>query len=142
MRRLMLAAGVVCAAAVLTNLAGAQVNTMPGQVVGSGYGTSVVGQPVAKAAPQAGEKVNLPANTAMMRRYDPNRPYDALNGTSYTRDQVGAPIPGAGDQSLWSKFKSVFVFEKPTQPVQHSTYFPSLSRRNKERNEAKMWRRD
>ena len=141
-RRLALAAGVVCAAAALANFAGAQ-NAMPGQIVGSGYGTSVVGQQVSKAAPAAGQQLGLPADSPMFRRYDPNRPYDALKGTNYTPDQVGAPIPTpGGNKTILDTIKAIFVKEKPPVPAPRSTYFPSLSRRNREREEAKQWRRD
>ncbi|MBA4190548.1 MAG: hypothetical protein C0467_21385 [Planctomycetaceae bacterium] len=144
MRRLMLTAGVVCAVAALTDFAGAQVNTMPGQVVGSGYSTQSVGQPLPKAAPPAGQPIGLPADSAMMRRYDPNRPYDALKGTNLSRDQVRAPIAGMGDQSMWSQLKVIFGLSKPPVQMapQNSTYFPSLTRRNRERAEAREWRRD
>jgi len=144
MRRLMLATGVVCAVAVLTDLAGAQVNTMPGQVVGNGYGTTVVGQPTPKAAPPAGQPLGLPSDTAMMRRYDPNRPYDSLKGTNLSRDQVIAPTGGATNETIWTKVRSLFGYGKPPVQLapQHSTYIPSLSRRNRERAEAKQWRRD
>jgi 3-hydroxyisobutyrate dehydrogenase-like beta-hydroxyacid dehydrogenase len=129
--------------AALTEFADAQVNTMPGQPVGSGYGLGTVGQPISKAAPQAGHAVKLPANTAMRRSYDPNRPLDSLNGTSLSREQVIAPVTTpASNLSVLSKVKAVLGFEKPAAPVPHTTYFPSLSRRNRERNEAKQWRRD
>ncbi|VTT99679.1 unnamed protein product [Gemmataceae bacterium] len=142
-RHVAVAAGVVCAAAVLADFAGAQ-NAMPGQIVGSGYGTNVVGQQVSKAAPVAGQPLGLPADSAMLRAYDPNRPYDALKGTNYTPDQVRAPIPTpGGNKTILQTIKAIFIKEKPpAPPVQQSTYFPSLSRRNREREEAKQWRRD
>jgi hypothetical protein len=145
MRQLMLAAGVACAVVAVGELADAQVNTMPGQVVGTGYGLGSVGQAVPKAAPQAGTPINLPSNSKMVRRYDPNNPYDALNGTSYSKDQVVAPVTPLSplvEHSFLSKMKTILGFDTPSQPVPRSTYFPSLTRRNRERNEAKQWRRD
>ncbi|WP_439627381.1 hypothetical protein [Gemmata sp.] len=140
-RRVALAAGVVCATAVLADFAGAQ-NAMPGQVVGTGYGTNIVGQQIPKAAPAVGQPLGLPADSAMVRRYDPNRPYDALKGSSYTPGQVRAPVPG-GDRTILQTIKAIFIKENPpAPPVQQSTYFPSLSRRNREREEARQWRRD
>lgn len=146
MRQLMLAAGVACAVVAIGSLADAQVNTMPGRVVGTGYGSGLgaVGQPVSKAAPQAGTPINLPANSKMVRPYDPRNPYDSLNGTNYTRDQVLAPVAPTGvEQSFLTKMKIILGLEQPTGPVQpRSTYFPSLTRRNRERAEARKFRLD
>ncbi len=154
MRRLVLAAGVVCAAMVFAGRASTQVgpspNTMPGQVVGTGvnYNLNQVGSQVPKAAPQAGKPINLPASSPLMRPYDPNRPYDVFKGTNLSADQLSAPVIGAGDQStishLYDQLKSVIGFKTPTMAAAppHSTYFPSLTRRNRERAEARLWRRD
>lgn len=143
----MLATGIVCAVVALMGYADAQVNTMPGQVVGTGYGLGSVGNAIPKAAPQAGRPIQLPKDTAMVRRYDPNRPFDALKGTNLSRDQVQAPISATtgGDPSLFDKMQMILGFKKHPQAkpaVNPSTYFPSLTRRNRERNEAKQWRRD
>lgn len=148
MRRAVLA-GVACAVVVLARPGSTQVNTMPGQVVGTGFGLGPVGKPVSKAAPPAGQPINLPADSPMMRRYDPSRPYDVFKGTNLSPDQLAAPIEGYGDQSLLSKLyqrlKSVVGFGGPkmvSAPQGNSTYFPSLTRRNRERAEARLWRRD
>jgi hypothetical protein len=143
MRRLALAAGVACA---LAGLAAAQ-NTMPGRVVGSGYAVSPVGNPVPKAAPPAGQPINLPADSDRMRRMDPSRPLDVFKGSTFSPDQLVAPVPGAGDQSVltrvYDKLRGLISprFTEPNEPGR-STYFPSLSRRNRERAEERMWRRD
>ncbi|MBA4065862.1 MAG: hypothetical protein C0501_19515 [Isosphaera sp.] len=144
MRQLALAAGAACA---LAGLAAAQGPAMPGQVVGSGYAVNPVGGAVPKAAPTAGRPVNLPAESAMLRRQDPSRPLDALRGSSLDPSQVVAPVPGAGDQNLLSKLYDKLrgvVSPRMTEPNEpgRSTYFPSLSRRNRERAEERMWRRD
>jgi hypothetical protein len=147
MRRAVLA-GVACAVVVLARPGSTQVNTMPGQVVGTGFGLSSVGQQVPKAAPPAGQPINLPADSPMMRRYDPSRPYDVFKGTNLSPDQLAAPIEGYGDQSvlskLYQKLKSVVGFGPPklVSAQQNSTYFPSLTRRNRERAEQRLWRRD
>jgi len=146
MRRLTSAVGIVCAVIALMGFADAQVNTMPGQVVGTGYGLGSVGNPVPKAAPPAGRPIGLPKDTAMVRRYDPNRPFDALKGTNLSRDQVAAPLSATGgDPSLWDQMQMALGFKKHPQvksATPASTYFPSLTRRNRERAEAKQWRRD
>ena len=148
MRKLILA-GAVCALAVLARPGSTQVNTMPGQVVGTGFDVKSVGQAVPRAAPQAGQPINLTADSPQMRRYDPSRPYDVFKVTNLSPDQLVAPIDTNGDQSLlgklYAKMKSVVGLGGPElrmAPQQRSTYFPSLSRRNRERAEARLWRRD
>jgi hypothetical protein len=149
MRQLMLAAGALCAAGGLVWQASAQVNTMPGQVVGTGFNVSGtvqnVGSAFPRAAPQGGQPINMPAESAMMRPYDPAHPYDVFKGTNLSTDQLAAPIPGLGDQSMLSKLKdkikSVLGMTGTSTP-QRPTYFPSLSRRNKERAQERLWRRD
>jgi hypothetical protein len=148
MRQLVLAAGAVCAAAGLAvvGLAQDQPNVMPGQVVGTGFTVGGVGKQIPKAAPRAGQPINVPADSEMMRKYDPSRPLDAFKGTNLNPNLVAAPIPSIGDQSLFdkltAKLKSVVGMATPTPVNQRPTYFPSLSRRNKERAEERMWRRD
>lgn len=147
MRRAALA-GVACAVVFLARPGTTQVNTMPGQVVGTGFNLSPVGQSVRKASPPAGQPINLPAESAMMRRYDPNRPYDVFKGTNLSPSQLAAPIEATGPQSvlgkLYGKLKSVVGFGSPKleTPQQRSSYFPSLTRRNRERAEERLWRRD
>jgi hypothetical protein len=123
---------------------------MPGQVVGTGVNGNFapVGQQVKKAVPAAGQPINLPADSGSMRRYDPSRPYDVFKGTNLSPSQVVAPAAGVGDQNLleklYGKLKSVVGLAPAGQQVQapRSTYFPSLTRRNRERAEARRWMRD
>jgi hypothetical protein len=83
----------------------------------------------------------------MMRRQDPSRPLDVFRGSGLDPNQVVAPVPGAGDQSLLGRLSERLRgiisprFTEPNEPGR-STYFPSLSRRNRERAEERMWRRD
>jgi len=145
MRQLLWAAGVACAVGAFAQQANAQ-TTMPGQVVGTSYNLSGVGQQLPKAAPAAGQPINLPAESPLMRRADLTRPLDAFKGTNLNASQIAAPVMGIGDQTildrLYDKVKSAVGYTKPIELQQQSTYFPSLTRRNRERNEAKMWRRD
>jgi hypothetical protein len=140
MRQLLLAAVAVCAA----TAAFGQVNTMPGQVVGTGV-TTPVGQQIPRAGAPVGQPLNLPADSPNLRRYDPNRPYDVFKGTNLSVDQLAAPIPGAGDQSalskLYDKLKSVVGMTKPGE-MRAPNYTPGIGRRNRERAEQRMWRRD
>ena len=142
MRQLVLAAGAVCAAAVGAGRADAQGTTMPGQMVGTGltYNLSPVGSQLGRAAPPAGEPINIPADSPLMRRYDPNNPYAALEGTSLTRDQIVVPL--GTELSMMDKLKSLIGMTKVVQTQPQSGYFPSLTRRNRERAEQRMWRRD
>ena len=149
MRQLLLAAGAVCAVGWLAARGTTQVNTMPGQIVGNGFNVSGsvrnVGNAIPRAAPQGGRPINLPADSAMMRPYDPAHPYDAFKGTGLTTDQLAAPVSGVGDQSMLSKLKDKLksvMGMTGTVTSHRSTYFPSLSRRNRERAEARLWRRD
>jgi hypothetical protein len=140
MRLLLLAVGAVCAA----TAAFGQNTSMPGQIVGTGV-TAPVGQQVPKAAAPAGQPLNLPADSPNLRRYDPNRPYDVFKGTNLNVNQLVAPIPGAGDQStfdrLYEKLKSVVGKSKPAE-LRAPNYTPGIGRRNRERAEQRMWRRD
>jgi hypothetical protein len=81
----------------------------------------------------------------MMRRYDPNRPYDVFQGTNLSPNLLAAPVtvPG-GEMSIYDKLKAFLgLGRQPTSMMpSHSTYFPSLTRRNRERAEERLWRRD
>ena len=147
MRRLMLAVGVACAAA---GTAGAQASmtaggnaVMPGQSVGSGFSLPSVGTQIPKAAPPAGN----PIGTALTRPYDPARPLDAFKGTGIDPKSIVAPVTtmGSGEPNvldrLYQKLGSVIGFVKPGEPARQ-TYTPGIARRNKERMEQRMWRRD
>lgn len=153
MRRLLLAAVVACAVVWSAN---ADVNTMPGQVVGNGFTLSKVGSQAAPSAgspvgSQVGRPLNVPADSPNMRRYDPARPYDVFKGTNLSADQLVAPLPGVGGdmtvlEKLYAKLKSIVGLGPPQVAAgtlqTNSTYFPSLTRRNRERAQARLWRRD
>ena len=150
MRRLWLAAGVVCAAAGLAHWASAQ-NAMPGQMVGTGIATfNTVGTPISKAAPPAGKPLNVPDDTPMMFRYDPNNPLAGFKGNGSTIDtsMLVAPVPGIGDQSAIGRFydkvkSAVGLGAKSVAPQQ--TVTPGIFRRNRERHNQMnqmLWRRD
>lgn len=148
MRRYALAAGVACALVGLP--LGAQnpaFTGMPGEVVGR-YTGSV--QPVGARAPSAAPPVGTPVgNNVMQRPYDPNRPYDQFIGTGIDPSQIRAPLvgpdgtefknPGPLDAFI-ARLRSVFVKNPP--PQRTIQYAPGISRRNRERAEQRMWRRD
>ncbi len=142
MRQLVLAVGAVCALAVAANRADAQGTTMPGQIIGNGltYNLNPVGSEISRAAPPAGTPINIPADSPLMRRYNPNDPYAAFQGTTLSPDQVVGPV--GTEQSLLDKLKSIIGITKVVQTEPRSTYFPSLTRRNRERAEQRLWRRD
>ena len=122
---------------------------MPGQVVGTGITLNPVGTPISRAVPSRDDLKKL--ENPLMRPYDPSKPLDVFKGTNIDPKTVVAPVagfPGTGtDPSLLDKLSaklgSVTNFFKPSPPVPtRSTYFPSLSRRNRERAMERMWRRD
>jgi hypothetical protein len=154
MRRLALAAGVVCALG-LSGESVAQLNTarpaanssgvnvMPGQAVGTplNFNFNQVGQKTPAAAPQAGQSITA---NSMMRPYDPNRPLDVFKGTGIDTKNVLAPLtppatqPDALDK-LSEKIKALFVGNNPPP---RPPYAPGISRRNRERAKERMWHRD
>lgn len=156
MRRFLIAAGVACAV-LLNSHVGAQLNTtssdpglsMPGQAVSTYRGGPVapVGQRLPAAAPPAGQPI---ANAnAMQRPYDPNRPYDAFKGTNIDPNSVVAPLVGADGlpigppdvlDKLSDRIRAFFGTLKPNPP--RPPYAPGISRRNRERAQQMMWRRD
>jgi hypothetical protein len=149
MRQLLLAAGVVCAGGVLAHWASAQnqvSQTMPGQVVGTGINISPVGSAFPKAGAQVGQPINIPADSPLMRRADLTRPYDVFKGSGINPSSVVAPVPGIGDQSALSRFydkvkASVGLATKDNNPPPPNVT-PGIFRRNRERAQAQMWRRD
>jgi hypothetical protein len=120
---------------------------MPGQFVGTGmtYNLNPVGSQLPRAAPSVGNPINVPQNGPMMRRANPNRPLDALKGTNLSPSQVIGPVAGTGNHAmlhqLHERLKSIVGLTKVTAQ-ENSTYFPSLTRRNRERAEARLWRID
>jgi hypothetical protein len=145
MRQLLLAVGAVCAATGFAGTANGQGNAMPGQIVGKGFTTAPVGQPIPKAGAPVGQPLNIPADSPNLRRYDPSRPYDVFKGTGLSANQLAAPIPGVSDQStfdrLYEKLKSAVGLSKPGE-MRAPNYTPGIGRRNRERADDRMWRRD
>jgi hypothetical protein len=135
------------AVCLFAGIADAQVNTMPGQVVGTtvNFNTNRVGQQLPRVGAPVGQPLNIPADSPLIRRYDPNRPFDVFKGTNISPNQVVAPIVGVGDQSafekLYDKLKSIVGLNKQTD-LRAPFYTPGIGRRNRERAEQRMWRRD
>jgi hypothetical protein len=157
MRRFMLAAGVACAV-LLNSHVGAQLNTsstnsgapgMPGQAVSTYRGgpLSQVGQRLPAAAPPIGQPI---ANAnATQRPYDPNRPYDVFKGTNFDSNSLVAPLVGPDGRpmdppdvldKLSDRIRSILGMLKPNPP--RPPYVPGISRRNRERAQQALWRRD
>jgi hypothetical protein len=149
MRRLTLAAGAACAVVLIGPLGAQNSNdfSMPGQVVG-GYSGPV--NPVGQRAPSAAPPAGLPVGqNALQRPYDPNRPYDQFVGTGIDPSLLRAPLVGPDGREVAppgpfadfiARVKSVFVKTPP--PQRTIPYAPGISRRNRERAEQRMWRRD
>lgn len=160
MRRVLAAAAVVCAAGSAaaqfgtatggfsTSKAGGGVPaSMPGQVVGSGFNLAgSAPQPVGKQLPLVGDSQGRP--------YDPSKPLDQLNGTGINPRNVIAPIsafpPVQGPDKnlidrLYDKLDSAlaFKFSRTPEPVARpANVTPGIFRRNRERFDDRMWRRD
>jgi hypothetical protein len=145
MRQLLLAAGALCAAGVLTH-ATAQNQAMPGQPVGTTFQFAPVGKQFPQAGAKVGQPVNMPADTPLMRRANPNDPFDGFRGTTFDPKNVVAPVAGLGNQNVlerfYDKMKSAIGLstKPPTAPPQNVT--PGIFRRNRERAKEQMWRRD
>jgi hypothetical protein len=146
MRQLLLAAGVLCAAGVLAHWASAQnQNAMPGQMVGSGFQFNAVGTQFPQAGSKVGQPVNLPPDTPLMRRANPSDPFDVFRGTKLDPKSVAAPFPGGDKNALerfYDKLKSaVGLSTQPSLPPPQMVT-PGIFRRNRERAQERMWRRD
>ncbi|MDY3552240.1 hypothetical protein R5W24_001320 [Gemmata sp. JC717] len=152
MRRIVLAAGVLCAVAVTGRTIAQNSATgfsTPGQVVGSYSGNvNPVGNRLPQVAPPVGQAIT---GNAQQRPYDPNHPYDAFKGSSFSPNDLVAPLVGPDGQPvqppdaldrLSEKIKAFFV--KTPAPPARPPYTPGISRRNKERREMREipWRRD
>ena len=86
---------------------------------------------------------------AHQRPYDHNRPYDQFVGTGIDPSLLRAPLVGPDGREVAppgpfadfiARVKSVFVKTPP--PQRTIPYAPGISRRNRERAEQRMWRRD
>jgi hypothetical protein len=147
MRHLVLAAGAVCAAGWLAARVEGQGQGMPGQVVGTGFTVPGVGTSPPRAAPPAGQRVGTTPGGPMSRPYDPSRPLDQFKGTNLDPQLVAAPVQGFGDQSafdkLYAKMRAMIGLPPTVGPtVTRPNYTPGIARRNRERAEQRMWRRD
>lgn len=153
MRRFLIAAGAACAI-MLAGHAGAQ-NTggfgtsMPGQAVSTYRGGPL--SPVGTRLPDAAQPVGQPiANAgATQRPYDPSRPYDMFKGTNIDPNSLVTPLIGADGKpvdppdvldKLSDRIRSILGMLKPNPP--RPPYAPGISRRNRERAQQQMWRRD
>lgn len=144
MRQLLLAAGVLCAAGVLAHWASAQNQAaMPGQAVGSGFRFNSVGSPFPQAGTRLGQPTNIPADSPLMRRADPNNPFDGFKGTNLDPGNVIAPLPGGNAfENFLDKMKAAVGLSVKPPPARPNNVTPGIFRRNRERAHQMMWRRD
>ena len=129
-------------------------SAMPGQVVGSGFNLAgSAPQPIGTPLPPSGTP--LAAGMPASRPYDPNRPLDMFRGTGIKTNQMVAPIsafpPLLGQEKnlidrMYDKLDAVFTynpFTRPTEaPERPTNVTPGIFRRNRERFDDRMWRRD
>ena len=145
----------MCAAIALTSWVRAQnlSPVMPGEVVSSNNtndSLSRVGKQAPKVGKSIGEPINLPAENPLLRRYDPNKPYDVFRGTNLDVKSIVAPMngfsqtAGTGDPTmldrLYSKLQSVVGLS--TKPQVQRVYTPGIARRNRERVQERLHPRD
>jgi len=123
-------------------------SAMPGQVVGSGFNLAgSAPQPVGTPQPQVGTQISRP--------YDPSRPLDMFRGTGINPNQAVAPIsafpPLPGQEKnlidrLYDKLDAVVGFNpfaRTAEPLPRPmNVTPGIFRRNRERFDDRMWRRD
>lgn len=142
--------GTVTGGVSTTKAGGGATPSMPGQVVGTGFGglSGSSPQPVGTKLPTVGDPLTRP--------YDPARPLDALKGTGLNPKSVIAPIsafptgPTPGPEKnlidrLYDKLDSALSFRitRTPEPVAAPmNVTPGIFRRNRERTADKMWRRD
>jgi hypothetical protein len=149
-------AAVACALGLLAGTAGGQAPgannnlppaAMPGQVIGTPLNLNPVGTPVNKAVPSRADLKKL--ESPLSRPYDPGNPLGVFKGTNLDPKMVVAPVAAMHDlqspnllDKLYQKINtSVASFFSPS-PAPRPTYTPGISRRNRERAENRMWRRD
>jgi hypothetical protein len=106
---------------------------MPGEVVSSSSSNdtlSRVGKEAPKVGKSVGQPINLPAENPLLRRYDPNKPYDMFKGTNLDVKSIVAPMNGymsaAGDPTvldkLYGKLKSVVGLNTQPQRLHIATH--------------------
>ncbi|HEX4614136.1 MAG TPA: hypothetical protein VH092_38490 [Urbifossiella sp.] len=119
--------------------------SMPGQVVGSTPGLAGgTPQPIGTHQPQVG--------TPPGRPYDPSRPLDVFKGTGVDPNSVIAPLSPypslpAPEKNLidrlYDRLDSVLTFSHTPKAVPRPpNVTPGIFRRNRERVDDRMWRRD
>jgi hypothetical protein len=145
MRQLLLAAGVVCAGGLVAQCVSAQSQTiMPGQAVGTSYRFNSVGTTFPQAGKKLGQPINIPPDSALMRRADPNNPLAAFRGSALDPSNVIAPVAGLGNglENFFDKVKSAVGLSVQTPPARPNNVTPGIFRRNRERAKQMLWRRD
>ena len=117
---------------------------MPGQAVGSSYRFNSVGSTFPQAGTKLGQPINIPADSPLMRRTDPNNPLDAFRGTALDPSNVIAPVAGVGNglDNFFQKVKAAVGLSVQTPPAKPNNVTPGIFRRNRERAHQMMWRRD
>jgi hypothetical protein len=141
----------------LAGLAGAQVPppAQPGQVLGSPSpfvmpGTPVgrplvhpVGVPITPAAPAAGQRVGTGPG-GIPGALDPRSPMPP--GQVIDLKNVIAPYPGQPNppKSVWDRMVEYWeeLLNPPKIMVAPPNWTPGIGRRNRERAQERMWRRD
>jgi hypothetical protein len=153
MRQPLLTMLVVCAVGGYASQAKAQGNStmMPGGTVVSNSGgeqLKLVGRDEPQVGRQVGKSVNMPSGNPMLRPYNPNNPYEQLQGTNLSPKSVVAPVNGYTPSAQPSQFTQVVnslksivgLNEKPI--ILAKTYTPGIYRRDRERVHERMFVRD
>jgi len=113
---------------------------MPGTPVGTAM-VAPAGSPIPKAVPAAGAKVGT-GPTGIPNPLDPRAP----QGQMVDLKNVVAPYPGmpSPEPSFWERLNQRWdALFGATPPVAQPTHWnPGIGRRNRERKEERMWRKD
>jgi len=149
MRRVLFSALVLSALTGIGGRAMAQTTDMPGQVVSNTTGDRVklIGHELPQVGKHVGKPVNVPTTNPLLRPYNPNNPYEALEGTNLNVKSVVAPVNGYMSEAPASKFDQVVSSLKSfvgisTKPMVKNIYTPGIYRRDRQRAEERMWMRD
>lgn len=125
------------AVATLGLAAGAQAQTMPGTPVGRPL-VQPVGSRLPQAVPSVGEKVGTGPG-GIPGTLDPLGPKP--DGKPIPLDNIVAPYPGMKkpEPTFWEKLEARWfaLFQSDRPAVRPSNWTPGLSRRNRERKEAR-----
>ena len=118
---------------------------MPGQAVGSGVQFNTVGNQFPQAGSKVGQPLNVPPDTPLMRRSNPNDPFDAFRGSKLDPKSVARAVSRLGSECTRALLRQAQVRGRPLDPAilpKPEMVTPGIFRRNRERAQERRWRQD